>query len=142
MKCLNIYDVRLVDTYPACGMSWPPDLSDVYKYLAVGLVCESILLTVQRRDVVEALHATKHQRAWTECDDRVGNQMRAGKEPAAVHLLPGILEKGVKVLMFAGDEDLICNYIGIERMIEVLDWSGEVGFGAVSHQCCEARNPR
>ncbi|KAL1410267.1 Cell death protease [Vanrija albida] len=117
MMCLNIYDVRLVDTYPACGMNWPPDLSDVYKYLA-------------RRDVVEALHATKHQRAWKECDDRVGNQMRAGKSPASVHLLPGILEKGVKVLMFAGDEDLICNYIGIERMIEVLDWSGEVGFGA------------
>ena len=33
--CLNIYDVRLDDTSPQCGMNWPPDLEPVYKYLAV-----------------------------------------------------------------------------------------------------------
>jgi carboxypeptidase D len=32
---MNIYDVRLVDDYPACGMNWPPDLADVYPYLRV-----------------------------------------------------------------------------------------------------------
>jgi carboxypeptidase C (cathepsin A) len=35
--CMNIYDTRLVDDWPACGMSWPPDLSDVYSYLRVSL---------------------------------------------------------------------------------------------------------
>jgi carboxypeptidase C (cathepsin A) len=32
-------------------------------------------------------------------------------------------------MMFAGAEDLICNYVGIERMIEALHWHGETGFG-------------
>jgi len=34
---MNVYDVRLTDDYPACGMSWPPELSDVYMYLRVRL---------------------------------------------------------------------------------------------------------
>lgn len=34
--CMNIYDVRLVDDWPACGMNWPPDLPDVYQFLRVS----------------------------------------------------------------------------------------------------------
>lgn len=34
---MNVYDVRLVDDWPACGMNWPPDLGDVYKFLRVSL---------------------------------------------------------------------------------------------------------
>ena len=33
--CLNVYDVRLRDSYPSCGMAWPPDLADVTPYLRV-----------------------------------------------------------------------------------------------------------
>ena len=33
--CMNIYDVRLQDEYPACGMNWPPDLTEVYAFLRV-----------------------------------------------------------------------------------------------------------
>lgn len=44
-------------------------------------------------------------------------------------VLPGILEAGVPILMFAGAEDLICNYKGIERIVNDLEWNGEKGFG-------------
>ena len=33
--CMNVYDTRLVDEWPACGMNWPPDLPDIYEYLRV-----------------------------------------------------------------------------------------------------------
>lgn len=33
--CINMYDVRLRDSYPSCGMSWPPDLESVTPYLRV-----------------------------------------------------------------------------------------------------------
>lgn len=33
--CVNNYDVRLTDTHPACGMNWPPDLTDLHPYLSV-----------------------------------------------------------------------------------------------------------
>jgi len=112
---MNIYDVRLVDDWPACGMNWPPDLIDVYSFL-------------RRKDVIAALHATKKETAWVECDGRVSSELHMQKSPAAVAFLPDILERGVKVLMFAGAEDLICNYKGIERIIDHLDWSGATGF--------------
>ena len=35
-KCLNMYDVRLEDDAPYCGMQWPPDLRNISSYLAVG----------------------------------------------------------------------------------------------------------
>lgn len=47
-------------------------------------------------------------------------------------VLPGILEAGVPILMFAGAEDLICNYKGIERIVSGLEWNGEKGFGVSS----------
>jgi carboxypeptidase D len=36
---MNVYDIRLQDEWPACGMNWPLDLPDVYDYLRVGISC-------------------------------------------------------------------------------------------------------
>lgn len=36
--CLNIYDVRLKDEIPACGMNWPYDLKNITSYLRVCTV--------------------------------------------------------------------------------------------------------
>jgi carboxypeptidase D len=116
---MNVYDVRLVDDWPACGMNWPPDLTDVYTFL-------------RRPDVVTALHANKKETAWVECDGRVSSELHMRNSPAAVALIPHILDSGIKVMMFAGEEDLICNYKGIERSIANLNWGGATGFGNVS----------
>lgn len=35
MECLNIYDIRLEDTFPACGSNWPYELSNITHYLQV-----------------------------------------------------------------------------------------------------------
>lgn len=113
--CVNIYDIRLSDTYPACGMNWPPDLKYITPYL-------------RRDDVRVALHVPGSSQAWTECRGIVGNSLVAKKSKPSVGLLPKILDRGVEVLLFSGDQDLICNYVGTERMIENLEWSGATGF--------------
>jgi carboxypeptidase D len=79
--------------------------------------------------VVRALHATSKETAWVECDNSVSNQLYLHNTPAAINLIPGILEAGVEVMLFAGDEDLICNYVGIERTINRMKWSGRQGLG-------------
>lgn len=112
--CINIYDVRLSDTAPACGMNWPPTLDSTYEYL-------------RRKDVREALHVDSIHKpeGWVECNSRVGSGIDTdinGK--ASVTLLPEILEAGIPVLLFAGDKDLICNHIGVERIAERLKWGG------------------
>lgn len=116
--CINIYDVRLRDPHPACGMKWPPTLDPTYSYL-------------KRKDVLKAFHVDtiKHPEAWIECSHRVGGALHHDDEPASVTFLPDILAKGIKVLLFAGDKDLICNHIGVERMIDDLEWAGQKGWG-------------
>jgi len=38
------------------------------------------------------------------------------------------------MLIFAGDQDLICNYVGLESMIQALTWNGATGLGEVETQ--------
>ena len=117
--CINMYDVRLTDSSPACGMNWPTTLSAMYDYL-------------RRPDVRKALHVDERHKpeAWVECNSNVGSAMRRDtSSPPSVQLLPGLLEKGIKVMLFAGEEDLICNAIGVRRAAENLEWGGSKGFG-------------
>ena len=43
-------------------------------------------------------------------------------------MLPRVLER-IPVLLFAGDQDFICNYLGQESLIQALTWNGGTGLG-------------
>ncbi|KAL5508176.1 KEX1 [Sanghuangporus vaninii] len=115
--CMNVYDVRLVDKAGACGMNWPPPLADVTAYLG-------------RKEVVGAFHADAKSGSWIECNGRVGREMRNRQSPSSITILPKLIEK-VPVMLFAGDQDFICNYMGIESLIQNMEWNGEKGLGTV-----------
>lgn len=113
--CVNMYDVRLTDSYPSCGMNWPPDLEQVGPYL-------------RRDDVVAALHVNEAKSTgWQECNGAVGSAFSAKASKPSVELLPDIL-KELPILLFSGAEDLICNHIGTEDLINKLEWNGAKGF--------------
>ncbi|KAK3408066.1 hypothetical protein EUGRSUZ_J00375 [Eucalyptus grandis] len=42
--------------------------------------------------------------------------------------IPALLEDGLKVLIYAGAEDLRCNYIGIFEWVEDMEWYGRADF--------------
>lgn len=44
--------------------------------------------------------------------------------------IPDLLEDGIKVLVYAGEEDLICNWLGNWRWVHAMEWSGQKMFGA------------
>ncbi|KAF5333394.1 hypothetical protein D9611_002652 [Ephemerocybe angulata] len=118
--CLNMYDVRYEDTAPDCGMNWPPEMHAITDFLG-------------RPGVVDALHANAHPGAWKECRSAVHTAFREKEEQSSVTVLPNVLSK-IPVLIFAGDQDLICNYLGIENMIRELKWNGAKGLGNVQTQ--------
>jgi hypothetical protein len=39
-------------------------------------------------------------------------------------LLPPMLKDGVKVMIYAGEKDLICNWLGNRRWVDALPWEG------------------
>ena len=114
-SCVNMYDVRLKDSYPSCGMNWPPDLTSVTPYL-------------RNQEVVQALHINPHRNTgWQECNGAVSATFTARNSRPSVELLPGIIEQ-IPILLFSGAEDLICNHFGTEELINNLEWNGGKGF--------------
>lgn len=113
--CYNMYDVRLKDSYPSCGMNWPPDLTTVTPYL-------------RNVAVTKALHVSEHKMSgWQECNGAVGSAFKTKASAPAVDLLPGLI-KEVPILLFSGAEDLICNHFGTEELISNMEWNEGKGF--------------
>lgn len=114
-QCYNMYDVRLRDSYPSCGMNWPPDLKNVTPYL-------------RRDDVKKALHINNDKKSgWTECSGPVGSNFNTAHSKPTIQILPEIL-KTVPIILFSGDQDLICNHFGTEELIHNMEWNGGKGF--------------
>ena len=114
-QCYNMYDLRLRDSYPSCGMNWPPDLTQVTPYL-------------RKQEVKDALHINKDKRSgWTECSGAVSSNFNTKNSKPSIQILPEILKK-VPVILFSGDQDLICNHMGTEELIHNMEWNGGKGF--------------
>ncbi|KAI8801254.1 Alpha/Beta hydrolase protein [Cladochytrium replicatum] len=103
---LNIYDVR-----KKCDPS--------------NNLCYSILTDIEnflnRPEVQSEIGVS---RDYVGCNQQINLRfMLAGDWMRPYHdLVPGILAEGVKVLIYAGDADYICNYIGNKEWTLELDW--------------------
>ncbi|ONK71865.1 uncharacterized protein A4U43_C04F13180 [Asparagus officinalis] len=42
--------------------------------------------------------------------------------------VPALLEDGIKMLIYAGEYDLICNWLGNSRWVHAMEWSGQHNF--------------
>ncbi|KAK8084779.1 serine carboxypeptidase [Apiospora hydei] len=108
-------ELRGHDTYPSCGMNWPPDLENVTPYL-------------RRDDVTAALHIDKKlNTGWQECNGAVGAAFGVKNSKPSVTFFPDLL-KEIEILLFSGAEDLICNHLGTEAFISNMEWNGGKGF--------------
>lgn len=118
LMCVNIYDVRLEDTYPSCGMNWPPTIHNVTSYLS-------------RKDVINAFHASAQSTSWVECRGRIHQEFIEPPSNSSITVLPSVLDRGIPVMLFVGDRDFICNYVGMEGLIKEMTWNGRKGLGTV-----------
>lgn len=39
-----------------------------------------------------------------------------------------LLERGIKILFYVGNYDLLCNWVGIEKWTRALEWHGQAEF--------------
>ncbi|KAJ3317249.1 hypothetical protein HDV06_001820 [Boothiomyces sp. JEL0866] len=109
---LNIYDIR-----KKCDPSNPlcyDILNDIEAYLNRPEIQEQLGVDVQyegcKRDInMNFLLAGDWMRPYVE-------------------YIPEILESGVRVLVYAGDADFICNWIGNKAWTLALEWEGSEGF--------------
>lgn len=76
--------------------------------------------------MVSALHATQKHSDWVQCNNTISNQMWSPKSRPSIELLPDLL-KQMPIILYAGELDLMCNYVGLEASIDHLSWNGSSG---------------
>ncbi|GBG30711.1 Carboxypeptidase Y [Hondaea fermentalgiana] len=104
----NVYDMRVkCEVPPLCY-----DFSEVDKYLNSARVQK--YLGVQKK--------------WESCNMQVNQQMSGDFERRYQQLVPPMLEAGIRGLIYAGDCDYICNWLGNRAWTMKLPWSGQDGF--------------
>ncbi|TPX32757.1 hypothetical protein SmJEL517_g04259 [Synchytrium microbalum] len=111
----NVYDVRMTCSALDCY----PILKDIEAFC-------------NRPDIQDMLGVPERQ--YVGCNQNVnlrfltaGDWMRPYQRA-----LPPLLEKGIKLVVYAGDADYICNWIGNKAWMMELEWSGQEEFNAAS----------
>ncbi|PLW11484.1 hypothetical protein PCANC_03686 [Puccinia coronata f. sp. avenae] len=111
------YNITEMSDLPS--IEWPKRNKNLQAYLV-------------RNSTVIALHATSKMGKWTLCNDTVGVEMQVPKSAPSSTLLAGLLKK-LKVLIYVGDQDFMCNSLGLNRSLSGLEWNAQTGFGVDDH---------
>ncbi|KAL6930279.1 hypothetical protein ACO0R3_003386 [Hanseniaspora guilliermondii] len=119
-KCLNVYDYRLTENAPSCGMDWPYELPNINKFFHKEGVQEALNIFDTRDDYDTNDAVIK----WTECSSKVGSFIKQHNRDTvpSIRILPSLLEQGLKLYLFNGDKDIICNHLGVENYVKKLVW--------------------
>jgi len=78
----------------------------------------------------EALHVSDKVKKWESCDTAVNVMFAQDWMRDYQQKLIPMLEAGIRVLIYAGDVDFICNWMGNKAWTMDLKWSGKDDFTA------------
>ncbi|KAJ8653661.1 hypothetical protein O0I10_010699 [Lichtheimia ornata] len=92
-------------------------------------IIEGMETYLNRPDVMSAIGAQVQK--YTNCNDGFGSQFSAHDwmRPYVDEIAP-LLEDGIRILIYAGDADFICNWMGNKAWVIELPWSGHEEFAA------------
>ncbi|GER39438.1 serine carboxypeptidase [Striga asiatica] len=107
---VNYYDIR-----KKCEGSLCYDFSNMERFLSL----ESVKIALGVGDI-----------DFVSCSTTVYNAMITDWMRNLAVGIPALLEDGIKFLSYAGEYDLICNWLGNTRWVHAMQWSGQKQFMA------------
>jgi cathepsin A (carboxypeptidase C) len=83
----------------------------------------------------KALHVDeKHSHAWQSCNFGINMQFHTDWMKDFSPFVADLLNNGIPGLMYAGDVDFVCNYLGNQAWTNELEWNHKADFqGAPAH---------
>lgn len=87
---------------------------------------------LNRKDVRELLGAESPGN-FTACSRDVGRHFNAHMDKWAVpsqHYVSGLLERGIRMLIYAGTYDWQCNWVANKLWVDKLEWTGQDAYNA------------
>ncbi|KAL4436655.1 hypothetical protein ABPG75_003794 [Micractinium tetrahymenae] len=73
-------------------------------------------------------------REWEACNMDVHSDMMADWGHNFDTVLPELLAAGVRVMIYVGDQDLICNWVGNKQWVDALPWAGAARWSAAAEK--------
>ncbi|KAG8467967.1 hypothetical protein KFE25_007019 [Diacronema lutheri] len=122
---MNVYDMRIPCDQSAGGLCY--DFSNIKAFLS-------------RPEVLEYLGVGEDRAAWTDCNMEVNARFQGDWMKDYQQQLPDLLAAGIRVLIYAGDQDFICNWLGNKAWTLELPWAGKAAFNGASDQPWYARD--
>ena len=110
----NNYDVRIKSAKPPLCYDFSP------------------LDTLLSREDVRAALGVSPKSKWSSCNMKVHAEMMGDWFVNLELVIPPMLEAGVRVLVYSGQEDFICNWFGGRSWVEKMEWSGAAAYRAES----------
>ncbi|XP_071932759.1 serine carboxypeptidase-like [Coffea arabica] len=65
---------------------------------------------------------------WVSCSSTVYDAMVDDWMRNIEVDVPALLEDGIKLLVYAGEYDLVCNWLGNSRWVQAMEWSGQKAY--------------
>ncbi len=100
---INVYDIR-----KECQGALCYDFSRLDTYMNLPEVRKAL--------------GVREDSVWTECNMDVHEDMMADWAHDFSSIIPEMLSGGVRALIYAGDQDFICNVLGNRRWVDALQW--------------------
>jgi len=108
---MNPYDMRVKCAKPPLCY----DFSGVGKFLA-------------RADVRTALNIRPTAGQWQSCNFKVNHMFMGDWMKDYQTQIPDLLHAGIRDLIYAGDQDFVCNWLGNRAWTLAMDWPGKAAF--------------
>ena len=82
----------------------------------------------------EALHVKEHNPSWETCNMEINLEFHVDWMKNFAPYVKDLLEAGIPALIYAGDVDFICNYLGNRAWTLNLDWSHKQDYNAATEK--------
>ncbi|CAI5737592.1 unnamed protein product [Hyaloperonospora brassicae] len=106
---LNHYDVR---QYVHNIGAYPPGMKTIATYLT-------------KLEVREAVHGNEDKRFRFEmCSNSVYRGLKKFDGVSTLDAVQSLLQKGLRMIFYVGQWDMMCNYYGMEKLLLSLNWNG------------------
>ncbi|KAJ3407789.1 hypothetical protein CcCBS67573_g02960 [Chytriomyces confervae] len=114
------FDPYHIDFQYPCG-----NVFNDHGYVKEGYMSD-YLNTLEVQRAIHAIPQTSDEKIeWSECNNV---QLNANANAPSATLLDRIISTQVNVLIYVGDRDSVCNYVGVERVLGNMTWGGAKGF--------------
>ena len=90
-----------------------------------------MIKTYLDRPEVRSLLGVETSYNYSACSSFVGSNFNAHMDKWAVHTqdyVANLLDRGVRILIYAGTYDWQCNYVANKLWVDKLEWSGSDGY--------------